>query len=172
MVPARLARTAAAAGDTAAELGFPVVLKVLPTDIVHKSDIGGVPFGVTDRAAAETAFDEIVAACRAALPEAAIDGCLVAPMITGGVETILAVQRDPVFGPLVMFGLGGVFVEALKDVAFRAVPFDEAKARPMIGSVDAYHLLTGLRGLPLRPRRPRRGPLPALPLRGHQRRRH
>ena len=77
-----------------------------------------------------------------------IDGCLVAPMVTGGVETILGVQRDPVFGPIVMFGLGGIFVEALKDVTFRAAPFDEAEARAMIESVAAYPLLTGLRGQP------------------------
>ena len=147
-VPARLAQTAREAADAAADLGFPVVLKVLSADIVHKSDIGGVRLGVSDRAAAETAFDEIVAASRAALPDATVDGCLVAPMVTGGVETILGVQRDPVFGPIVMFGLGGIFVEALKDVTFRAAPFDEAEARVMIESVAAYPLLTGLRGQP------------------------
>ena len=147
-VPAHLAQTAREAADSAADLGFPVVLKVLSADIVHKSDIGGVRLGVSDRAAAETAFDEIVAASRAALPDATIDGCLVAPMVTGGVETILGVQRDPVFGPIVMFGLGGIFVEALKDVTFRAAPFDETEARVMIESVAAYPLLTGLRGQP------------------------
>ena len=173
MVPARLARTAREAGDAAAELGFPVVLKVLSADIVHKSDIGGVRLGVADRAAAETAFDEIVAASRAALPDATIDGCLVAPMITGGVETILGVKRDPVFGPIVMFGLGGIFVETLKDVTFRAAPFDEAEARAMIESVAAYPLLTGLRGQPpADSRRPRGRPLPAILLRGRERRHH
>ena len=146
-VPARCARTAAEAGEAAAELGFPVVLKVLSADIVHKSDIGGVRLGIADRAAAETAFEEITGACRAAQPNSEIDGCLVAPMITGGIETILGVQRDPVFGPVVMFGLGGIFVEVLKDVTFRAAPFDEA-ARAMIESVAAYPLLTGLRGQP------------------------
>ena len=89
-----------------------------------------------------------MAAVRAARPDAAIGGCLVAPMAAGGVETILGVQRDPVFGPIVMFGLGGIFVEALKDVTFRAAPFDEAEARAMIESVAAYPLLTGLRGRP------------------------
>ena len=147
-VPARLARTAREAADAAADLGFPVVLKVLSADIVHKSDIGGVRLGVSDRATAEAAFDEILTSARTAQPDAEIDGCLVAPMITGGVETILGVQRDPVFGPIVMFGLGGIFVEALKDVTFRAAPFDEAEARTMIESVAAYPLLTGLRGQP------------------------
>ena len=147
-VPARPARTAREAADAAADLGFPVVLKVLSADILHKSDIGGVRLGVADRAAAETAFDEILAASRAAEPDAAIDGCLVAPMVAGGVETILGVQRDPVFGPIVMFGLGGIFVEALKDITFRAAPFDEAEARAMIEEIAAYPVLTGLRGQP------------------------
>ena len=147
-VPVRHARTAREAGDAAAELGLPVVLKVLSPDIVHKSDIGGVRLGITSRKAAEEAFEAIVDASRTALPDAAIDGCLVAPMITGGVETILGVQRDPVFGPIVMFGLGGIFVEGLKDVTFRTAPFDEAEARAMIESVAAYPVLTGLRGQP------------------------
>ena len=148
VAPARRARTAAEAGEAAAALGFPVVLKVLSADIAHKSDIGGVRLGVADRAGAEAAFGEIVAAGRAARPDAAIDGCLVAPMVTGGVETILGVQRDPVFGPIVMFGLGGLFVEALKDVTFRAAPFDEIEARAMIESIAAFPVLTGLRGQP------------------------
>ena len=147
-VPARHARTTREAGEAAEALGFPVVIKVLSADIVHKSDIGGVRLGIADRAAAEAAFAEITAACRAAAPDAALDGCLVAPMVSGGVETILGVQRDPVFGPIVMFGLGGIFVEVLKDVTFRAAPFDEAEARSMIESIAAYPVLTGLRGQP------------------------
>ena len=145
---ARHAHIAREAADAASGLSFPVVLKVLSADILHKSDIGGVRLGVADRAAAETAFDEILAASRSAQPDAAIDGCLVAPMVTGGVETILGVQRDPVFGFIVMFGLGGIFVEALKDLTVRAAPFDEAEARTMIESVAAYPLLTGLRSQP------------------------
>ena len=147
-VPARHARTAREAADAAADLGFPVVLKVLSADILHKSDIGGVRLGVAARAAAEAAFDEILAAARAAEPDATIDGCLVAPMVSGGVETILGVQRDPVFGPIVMFGLGGIFVEALKDITFRAAPIDDAEARAMIEEIAAYPVLTGLRGQP------------------------
>ena len=145
---ARHAHIAREAADAASGLSFPVVLKVLSADILHKSDIGGVRLGVADRAAAETAFDEILAASRSAQPDAAIDGCLVAPMVTGGVENILGVQRDPVFGFIVMFGLGGIFVEALKDLTVRAAPFDEAEARTMIESVAAYPLLTGLRSQP------------------------
>ena len=148
VVPACLAQTPREAADAAEALGFPAVLKLLSADILHESDIGGVCLGVADRAAAETAFDEILAASRTVQLEAAIVGCLVVPMVTGGVETILGVQRDPVFRPIVMFGLGGIFVEALKDVTFRAAPFDEAEARAMIESVAAYPLLTGLRGQP------------------------
>ena len=147
-VPARRARTAHEATESAADLGFPVVLKVLSADILHKSGIGGVRLGVSDRAAAETAFDEILAAARNAQPDAAIDGCLVASMVMGGVETILGVQRDPMFGPIVMFGLGGIFVEALKDVTFRAAPFDEGEARAMIEEIAALPVPTGLRGQP------------------------
>ena len=147
-VPARHAQTAREAADAAADLGFPVVLKVLSADILHKSDIGGVRLGVADRAAAETAFAEVVTSSCAAHPNAAIDVFLVAPMVTDGVETIHSLQRDPVFGPIVMFGLGGIFVEALKDVTFRAALFDEAEARTMIEPVATYPHLTGLRGQP------------------------
>ena len=108
-VPARHPREAA---DAAADLGFPVVLKVLSADIVHESDIGGVRLGVSDRAAAETAFNEILTSARTAHLDAEIDGCPVAPMITGGVETVLGVQHDPVFGHVVKFELGAIFVEA------------------------------------------------------------
>ena len=103
---------------------------------------GAAALGVEERS------DEILTASRTAQPDAAIDGCLVAPMVTGGVETVLGVQRDPMFGPIVMFGLGGIFVEALEDVTFRAAPFDEAEARPMIEETAAYPVLTGLRGQP------------------------
>ena len=147
-VPARGAGSAEEAAAAAAEIGFPVAIKVKSPDIVHKSDAGGVRLGVADEAAAARAFEGIVAACREAAPEARIDGCLVAPMVSGGVETILGVQRDPVFGPIVMFGLGGIFVEALRDVTFRAAPFDEAEAHAMIRSIIGWPVLTGLRGRP------------------------
>ena len=126
-------------------------------------DYGSLVLGVADRADAETAFDEILAACRTGQPDAMIDGCLVAPVVTGGVETILGVQRDPVFGPIVMFGLGGIFVEALEDVTFRAAPIDGSQARVMIESVAAYPLLTGLRGRPPPTSPPSRPPSPAFP---------
>ena len=147
-VPTRHARTAGEAAAAGEALGFPVAVKVLSPDLLHKSDVGGVRLGVGDGAAAAEAFTSIVAACRAAAPEAMIDGCLVAPMMTGGVETILGAKRDPVFGPIVMFGLGGIFVEALGDVTFRAAPIDETEAHAMIRSIAAWPILAGLRGRP------------------------
>ena len=123
-------------------------------------DYASLVLGVANRAAAETAFDEILAAFRAAQPDATIDGCRVAPMVTGGVETSLGVQRDPAFGAIFMFGLGGIFVEALKDVTFRA--------RTLRRGRGARHD-RGNRGLP-RPRRPSR-PAPRRPRRLRPRRR-
>ena len=148
VIPARGAGSAEEAAAAAAEIGFPVAVKVRSPDVVHKSDAGGVRLGVADEAAAAAAFEAVVAACREAAPEARIDGCLVAPMVGGGVETILGVQRDPVFGPIVMFGLGGIFVEVLRDVTFRAAPFDEAEAHAMIRSITGWPVLTGVRGRP------------------------
>ena len=112
-MPERHAQPTREAADEAAELGLPVVLKALSAYILHESYIGGVRLGVVDRAAAETAIVEILTASRTAQQHAAVDGCFVTPMVTGAVETILGVQRDPVFGRIVMFGLGGISVEAL-----------------------------------------------------------
>ena len=135
---ARHARAAREAADAAADLGFPVVLNVLSEDILHKTDIGGVRLGVADCSTAEMAFDEVLAASRTAQPNATLDGCLAAPVVTGGVETLLGVQRDPEFGPSVMFGFGGS----------SRLPFDEAEARAMFESAAAYPHPTGLRSQP------------------------
>jgi acyl-CoA synthetase (NDP forming) len=148
VLPERLVASADAAHAAAAELGTPVAIKVVSADLPHKSDVGGVKLGVASAADAARAYDEVVANVRRARPEAKIDGVLVAPMLAGGVETILGVARDPVFGPVVMFGLGGVYVEVLKDVAFRAAPFGEAAARAMIAETLAAKFLAGVRGAP------------------------
>ena len=145
----RLARTADEAAAAAEVLGFPVVLKVVSGDVLHKTDVGGVKLGLADATAVREAFAEIMRAVPAHLPQARIDGCLVAPMVLGGlVETILGVANDPVFGPVVMFGLGGVLVEALGDVSFRVAPFDEAEAHRMIREIRTFKVLEGLRGAP------------------------
>ncbi|HZD26541.1 MAG TPA: acetate--CoA ligase family protein [Alphaproteobacteria bacterium] len=148
VAPTRLAASAEAAVEAAEALGYPVVLKVASPDIAHKSDIGGVRLGLADAAAVCMAYEEIVVAAAARAPQAKLDGVLVAPMVTGGVEAIVGVNRDPVFGPVVMFGLGGIFVEVLKDVSFRVAPFGVDEARRMIREIRGFPVLEGVRGAP------------------------
>ncbi len=145
-LPTRLAETADAAVGIAGEIGYPVVMKIVSPQIVHKSDAGGVKVGLaTDREAKE-AFEAIVANARVYDPNAEIAGVLVQKMASKGVETILGANRYPVFGPLLMFGLGGVFVEIFKDVVFRLAPIKRNSARRMIRSILGYQLLKGFRG--------------------------
>ncbi len=132
----------------AAETGYPLVLKIASADIAHKSEIGGVLLGLSDEAQVREGFRTLMQRAHQHAPQARLDGVVVARMAQKGVETILGVHRDPVFGPVVMFGLGGVFVEAFKDVAFRIAPFGVAEARAMINEVKGRILLTGLRGQP------------------------
>lgn len=136
---------AAAAAD---EFGYPVVLKIVSADVLHKSDIGGVALSLANAEDVKRAYENIMTKSKSAAPDARIESCLVAPMIKGGVETIVGVQRDPVFGMIVMFGLGGVLVEVLRDVSFRAAPFDEEEARRMIAETKAAAVLKGVRGAP------------------------
>ena len=143
-----LAATEDAAARGAAEIGYPVVLKIASADIAHKSEIGGVIVGLQDEAQVRAAFGTLLQRARQHAPQARIDGVVVAQMAGKGVETILGVVRDPVFGAVVMFGLGGVLVEAFKDVAFRVAPFGVDEARAMIDEVRGRILLTGLRGQP------------------------
>ena len=147
-VDQRLVRSADEAAAAATALGLPVVLKIVSPDILHKSDVGGVRVGLATEAAVREAYEAVVARVRAAAPHARIDGCLVAPMVRGGVETIIGVTRDHTFGPVVMFGLGGIFVEALGDVSFRVAPFDVTQAHCMIDEIRGRKVLDGLRGAP------------------------
>ncbi len=135
-----------AAVAAAARTGFPVVLKIASPDIAHKSEIGGVLLGVADEAAVRRGFATLLERARAAVPAARIAGVVVAPMVAGGVETILGVLQDPAVGPVVMFGLGGVLVEVLGDVTFRRAPFGPHQARAMIGEVKGCAILRGARG--------------------------
>ena len=142
---------ATSAGDAAriaTEIGFPVVLKIVSPDIVHKSDVGGVILNLADEASVAAAYAELMDRVAQAVPGARIDGALVAAMAPAGVETVLGVVRDPIFGPVVMFGLGGVFVEVLRDVVFTPAPFDVEEARAMIDLVRGRALLDGVRGSP------------------------
>ncbi len=126
----------------------PVVLKVASPDIPHKTEIGGVLLNLTTKEEVEEGYKKLITSVQSNAPEAKIDGIIVAEMISGGIETVLGVTNDPVFGPTVMFGLGGVFVEVLKDVAFRVAPFGTEEARRMIDEIRGRAVLDGARGAP------------------------
>ncbi|MCE2513766.1 MAG: acetate--CoA ligase family protein [Acidobacteria bacterium] len=146
VVEEELARTAEEAGRVAAAFGKPVAIKLCAPAALHKTELGGVALDVATPAAARDAYEAITARARAADPALEIEGVLVAPMVSGGVETILGVRRDPTFGPVVMFGLGGTLVEVMEDVSFRVAPFDEAEARRMIAETRVGRVLQGVRG--------------------------
>ncbi|MCZ6862306.1 MAG: acetate--CoA ligase family protein [Alphaproteobacteria bacterium] len=145
-VDERLATAADEAGISATEIGFPVAMKLVSTDILHKSEIGGVLLNVADEAAARDGYDILIERAKMAQPDAKVDGVVVAPMISGGVETILGVKVDPTFGPVVLFGLGGIFVELLGDVTQRLAPFGVEEAHEMMREVKGFPLLDGARG--------------------------
>jgi acetate---CoA ligase (ADP-forming) len=130
----------------AQRFGFPVVMKILSPDIMHKSEIGGVLLDVADSAGVRSGFALLLERAKAAAPKARIEGVLVAKQLKGGVECILGIHRDPVFGPMAMFGLGGIFVEVLKDVVFHRCPFGTGTAEAMIRSIKGAPLLLGARG--------------------------
>ena len=148
MVDERMVTSASGAGKAASGIGFPVVMKIVSADILHKSEIGGVILNVADKKSAEEAYKTLMKRAKKHAPKAKVDGVMVAPMISDGVETIMGVVRDPVFGPTVMFGLGGVFVEVLKDVTFRVAPFGVDVAKEMIDEVKGRAMLDGVRGAP------------------------
>lgn len=145
-VPETVVGTAEDAARAQAELAGPVVLKVVSPDIAHKTEAGGVLLGIATPEDAAAAYEQIISSARAYAPDADIHGVLVAPMINDGVETIMGVVNDPTFGPVVMFGLGGVFVEVLKDVTYRLAPFGLDTARGMIRDIKGSALLDGVRG--------------------------
>ena len=142
----RLAASKDEAVAISEEIGYPIVLKISSVDITHKSDAGGVKVNLTDKAAVEQAYDEIMASCTAKHPDADIEGVAVQGMAKMGTEVIIGMTKDPSFGPVLMFGLGGRFVEVLKDVAFRIVPLDKTDASEMINEIKGKKLLEGYRG--------------------------
>jgi acyl-CoA synthetase (NDP forming) len=127
-------------------LGFPAVLKVASPDVVHKSDAGGVKLGLKTASQVGKAYDDILKAIRQEYPQAAIQGVSVQKMAPPGVEVIIGMSKDPQFGPVLMFGLGGILVEILKDVSFRIVPLVRRDAAEMIKEIKGYPLLEGYRG--------------------------
>ncbi|HEX3537774.1 MAG TPA: acetate--CoA ligase family protein [Stellaceae bacterium] len=143
----RLVTSAGQAAAAAVSMGERLVLKIVSADILHKTEMGGVMLNVAAGDAGK-AYDELVNRVQARAPRAQLDGVLISPMITDGVETILGAQNDPVFGPVVMFGLGGIFVEVLRDVTFRVAPFGIEEAHQMIGELRGAAMLEGARGQP------------------------
>ncbi|MGA8106464.1 MAG: acetate--CoA ligase family protein [Nitrososphaeraceae archaeon] len=128
------------------QIGYPVVMKIASPDIIHKSDAGGVKVGIKSEKELRLAFKEIMNSAKAYKAEARIKGVLVQEMITSAKEIILGAKQDQLFGPLVMVGLGGIYVEVLKDVVFRLAPIDEQEAEKMVDSIKAIKLLKGIRG--------------------------
>jgi acetate---CoA ligase (ADP-forming) len=146
LLPERLVRSAAEAAAAFGALGGPVAMKIVSPDIAHKTEVGGVVLDVASAEQATAAYGEILAAVAAKAPGARIDGVLVAPMARDGVELIVGARNDPVFGPVVMVGIGGIFVEVLRDVALRIGAIDAAEAHRMLGELKGQALLAGARG--------------------------
>lgn len=144
-----IADTPERAIQLASEIGFPVVLKIASPDILHKTDVGGVKVGLNSAGDVQDAFELMIYRAQRYVPEARIWGCLVQEMVpAGGIEVLVGMNRDPQFGPLVTFGLGGIYVETLKDVTFRIAPFSAAEAADMLKEIRAHALLDGVRGNP------------------------
>jgi acetyltransferase len=144
----RLARSPDEAAQIAAQIGFPVVMKISSPDILHKSDIGGVKVGIADAAQARDTFELIEYRARKYSPDARIWGVLVQQMVRKGREVLVGVTRDPQFGPLIGVGMGGIYVEVLKDIAFRLAPLSTQEVREQLRSIRTYPLLAGVRGEP------------------------
>ncbi len=130
----------------AAKIGYPVVMKVVSRDILHKSDAGGVALDILNANEVSDAYEAILQNCHRYMPEARIDGIEVSEQVKQGVETIVGARRDVSFGPIVMFGLGGIYVEVMKDIVFRAFPISRGQALKMISEIRTYPLLLGVRG--------------------------
>jgi acyl-CoA synthetase (NDP forming) len=141
-----LATTPQQAGDAAANMVYPLAMKVVSPDIIHKSDAGGIKLNLKDAAEVEKAFGDIMANAEKATTRERIAGTLISPMAAPGQECIIGMIRDPQFGPVIMFGLGGIFVEVLKDVSFRVAPPAREDIDDMITEIKGYKVLTGIRG--------------------------
>jgi acyl-CoA synthetase (NDP forming) len=146
VVEAKLAKTKAEAVTLSRELGFPVALKIVSKDVTHKSDAGGVKLNLKNGAHVEKAYNDILASVKKHYPKAKIDGISVQQMAKPGTEIIIGMTKDAQFGPVLMFGLGGILVEILKDVSFRIVPLTAYDAKEMIREIKGYKLLEGYRG--------------------------
>ena len=146
VVETRLAVSRAQAIEISQQVGFPVALKISSADVIHKTDAGGVKLGLKTAAQVGKAYDDIMKAITKAFPQAKIEGVSVQAMAKPGVEVIIGMSKDAQFGPVLMFGLGGSFVEILKDVSFRIVPLQKRDAAEMIREIKGFPLLQGFRG--------------------------
>jgi acyl-CoA synthetase (NDP forming) len=146
VVESRLAKNQKEAFSISQKIGFPVVLKITSPDVVHKTDAGGVRLGLRNGAEVKKAYAAILRSVKKKYPRALIHGISVQKMAPPGTEVIIGTSKDPQFGPVIMFGLGGIFVEVLKDVSFRVIPVGRKDAREMIQEIKGFPLLQGYRG--------------------------
>ena len=146
MVREKLVTNAVAAVDAAIDIGLPVVMKISSADIQHKTEIGGVLIGVETTADVHEGFGALMLRAEGNMPQAKLDGVIVSEMISDGVETVIGSSIDPTFGPVVMFGLGGIFVEVIQDITFRIAPFGIDEAESMIREIQSFEVLMGARG--------------------------
>lgn len=149
VVPGGFAATATEAEKLAEQAGYPVVMKIVSPEILHKSDVGGIRLNLADGKAVRAEFERLMSDMRVAKPRGRLEGVMIEKMAPRGQEVIIGMKRDPGFGPLLMFGLGGVTVELFKDVSFRVAPVNRVEALQMITETRAGRLLTGFRGMPL-----------------------
>ncbi len=146
VIETKLARTKKEAISLSKETGFPVVLKIASPDIIHKSDSGGVKLGLTNVTQVGNVYSEVMSSIRQKFPKVRIQGVSVQKMARPGIEVIIGMSKDAQFGPVLMFGLGGILVEVLKDVSFRIAPVTRKDAEEMIREIKGYELLQGYRG--------------------------
>jgi acyl-CoA synthetase (NDP forming) len=144
----KVAKTAEEAVRFSEEIGYPTVLKIVSPDVLHKFDVGGVILNIRSREDTRNAYNKILENVKKLKPNAEIKGILVQEMAPASTEVIVGSIKDPQFGPTLMFGFGGIFVEVMKDVAFRVAPITEEDAKEMISEVKAYPILRGYRGQP------------------------
>jgi acyl-CoA synthetase (NDP forming) len=128
------------------EINFPITMKIVSPDIIHKTDAGGVKIGLKDEKEAKLAYQEIISKAKRYNKEARISGVIAYTMVPQGTEIIMGMMKDPHFGPVIMFGLGGIFVEILKDISFRILPIEKRDAQEMITEIKGYEILKGARG--------------------------
>jgi acetyltransferase len=144
--PGGMGATAAQAAEIADRIGYPVAMKIVSPDILHKSDMGGVKLNLANRFAVRDGYDLMMLRIKEKMPEARLEGVYVEKMCTKGREVIIGMTRDPQFGPMLMFGLGGIFVEVMKDVTFHLAPITTEEALQMLEGTRSYKLLIGVRG--------------------------